>query len=111
VKLRFDHNLSRRLVLRLADLFPDSTQTGLVGLATAEDARVWEFARVSGCCIVTLDSDFADLAVARGAPPKVLWLRCGNSTVAEIERLLRSNVADIRVFGADPSLRCLEIWD
>jgi len=28
MRLLFDHNLSRKLVRRLADLFPDSSQTG-----------------------------------------------------------------------------------
>ena len=35
MKLLFDHNLSHKLVLRLADIFPDSTQTQLLDLSTA----------------------------------------------------------------------------
>jgi len=37
-------------------------------------------------------------------------MRCGNSTVAEIERLLRSNFADIEKFSLDPQASVLEIW-
>jgi len=55
VKLLFDHNLSRRLVPKLADLFPASAQAGQVGLATAQDSAVWDFARAKGFAIVTLD--------------------------------------------------------
>lgn len=110
MKLLFAHNLSRKLVPKLANLFPDSTQTGQIGLATADDAAVWEFARANGFTIVTLDSDFADLSVTRGSPPKVLWLRCGNSTVAEVEGLLRDNAHTILAFAVAPTIECLEIW-
>jgi predicted nuclease of predicted toxin-antitoxin system len=50
------------------------------------------------------------LALQRGAPPKIIWLRCGNSTVAEIERLLRANFKDIELFQSHPSASVLEIW-
>src|ERR1035437_4800435 len=80
MKLLFDHNLSHKLVLRLADIFPDSTQTQLLGLSTANDSTIWQYANDNSFVVVTLDKDFADLALHRGAPPKIIWLRCGNST-------------------------------
>ncbi|MBE7502385.1 MAG: DUF5615 family PIN-like protein [Verrucomicrobiales bacterium] len=39
MRLLFDHNLSHKLVRRLADIFPDSTQTRLLGLGQASDAE------------------------------------------------------------------------
>ena len=60
--------------------------------------------------VVTLDRDFADLALQRGTPPKIIWLRCGNSTVAEVERLLRANFKDIENFESHPTAEVLEIW-
>ena len=42
MKLLFDHHLSQKLVRRLADVFPDSTQTPLLGMATADDAVISE---------------------------------------------------------------------
>jgi predicted nuclease of predicted toxin-antitoxin system len=84
MRLLFDHNLSHKLVRRLSDLFPDSTQTRLVGLAEAPDSAVWDYAGTNGFIIVTLDADFADLSVLRGHPPRLLWLRSGNSTVGEV---------------------------
>ena len=109
MKLLLDQNLSRKLVARLADVFPDSTQTGLEGLAAADDASIWDFARESGFAIVTLDADFAEMSVLKGAPPKIIWLRCGNSTVDEMERLLRANAEGIQDFLADESSGCLEV--
>ncbi|HMJ64356.1 MAG TPA: DUF5615 family PIN-like protein [Candidatus Binatia bacterium] len=110
MKLLFDHNLSHKLVARLADAFADSTQTKLQGFNRADDQFIWEYARQNGFVIVTLDKDFADLSLVRGAPPKVIWLRCGNSTVAEVERLLRVNLKAIHDFEAMQDSNLLEIW-
>jgi predicted nuclease of predicted toxin-antitoxin system len=37
--------------------------------------------------IVTKDSDFNELSVVFGFPPKVIWLRRGNCTTRDIEAL------------------------
>jgi len=110
MKLLFDHNLSHKLVPRLADLFPASTQTRLLNFSTATDLTIWQHAKENGFVLVTLDKDFSDLALQRGAPPKIIWLRCGNSTVKEIERLLRANLKDIEQFESSPAASVLEIW-
>lgn len=110
MKLLFDHNLSHKLCRRLADLFPDSTQTRLLAFETAADDVVWQHAKTHGFMVVTLDKDFADIALQRGAPPKIVWLRCGNSTVAEVERLLRLNFSEIEKFNSNPDASLLEIW-
>ena len=110
MRLLFDQNLSHKLVRRLADIFPDSTQTRLIGLAEAPDIALREYALAHGFAIVTLDADLADLAILRGHPPKIIWLRCGNSTVAEVQALLRRHREQIEAFGADAETACLEIW-
>lgn len=110
MKLLFDHNLSHKLVPRLADIFPSSTQTRLLNYGTANDSVIWQHAKDYGFALVTLDKDFADLALQRGVPPKTIWLRCGNSTTAEVERLLRVNLKDIELFESSPTASVLEIW-
>ena len=110
MRLLFDHNLSHKLVHRLVDLFPNSTQTRCVALAEAPDAVVWDYARKHGFTIVPLDADFADLSILRGHPPKVIWLRCGNATVGETEALLRRNQNQIASFALDAEVAYLEIW-
>ncbi len=110
MKLLFDHNLSHKLVRRLADIFPASTHTRLLNFSTSDDSSIWQHAKDNGFVVVTLDKDFADLALQRGTPPKIIWLRSGNSTVAEVERLLRANFADINKFESHPAAEVLEIW-
>jgi len=58
VKLLLDENLSRRLVPRILDLFPDSAHAGAAGLIQKPDSLVWEFVRNNGDSIVTADADF-----------------------------------------------------
>jgi len=75
VKLLLDENLSRRLVRRIADLFPDSAHIGTEGMLQAPDTAVWAYAKANGFSIVTADADFYELATTLGPPPKVIWLR------------------------------------
>jgi hypothetical protein len=45
VKLLFDENLSRKLVARLAELYPDSVHVAEIGLLERSDCEIWEFAK------------------------------------------------------------------
>lgn len=95
MKLLFDQNLSRRLPRLLEDLFPGSTQVGMIGLDQADDRTVRQWASMNGFAIVTLDADFADLAALHGAPPKIVWLRCGNRPMAYVADLIRGRAQEI----------------
>ena len=96
MKLLFDHNLSPRLVSRLADLFPESTHLYTLGMDRDADCEVWIYAQSNDFTIVTRDGDYNELLVLRGFPPKIVWIRRGNCSTAVIEEILRSHVADIQ---------------
>ncbi|MDQ6631787.1 MAG: DUF5615 family PIN-like protein [Verrucomicrobiota bacterium] len=110
MKLLFDHNLSHKLIRRLADIFPDSTQTQFLNFSTVNDSIIWQYAKENGFTVITLDKDFSDLALQRGAPPKIIWLRFGNSTVTDVEHLLRANSKQIEDFESHLTADVLEIW-
>jgi predicted nuclease of predicted toxin-antitoxin system len=105
-----DLSISYRLCRRLDDLFPNSQQTRLAGLERADDPTIWTYAQANKLTLVTLDADFADIAALRGAPPKVIWLRCGNQPVRTVEQLIRSSFAQIKLFAADEDTACLELY-
>ncbi|MGD0480520.1 MAG: DUF5615 family PIN-like protein [Terracidiphilus sp.] len=107
MKLILDENLSRRLVPRIADLFPDSTHVALVSLLRAPDSAVWEFAKAHGFAIVTADADFYELATTVGPPPKVIWLRGCNDPTALCEELIRSQAIRIAEFLEDSGMAVL----
>jgi predicted nuclease of predicted toxin-antitoxin system len=102
MKLLFDQNLSHRLVLQLAAEFPGSAHVRDLALATATDAAVWAHAAANGFVIVSKDTDFQQRALLHGHPPKVIWVRLGNCPTAAVAALLRSRLADIQAFEADP---------
>jgi predicted nuclease of predicted toxin-antitoxin system len=79
-------------------------------MGTADDHAIWKHAQQHAFILVSLDADFYDLSVLHGHPPKLIWLRCGNSSVRAIERLLRSNLKRIEAFAADPTMGCLEVF-
>ena len=100
--LLFDNNLSRRLVGRLADLYPGSAHVAALGLAEAPDIQVWSFAHRNGYTIVSKDNDFQSLALTRGAPPKAIILAMGNTTTAEVEHAIRRAPRQIAAFDGGP---------
>ncbi|MGL4465548.1 MAG: DUF5615 family PIN-like protein [Planctomycetia bacterium] len=107
MKLLFDQNLSPKLVARLADLFPGSTHAQTVGLDSANDERIWEYARSNGFAVVSKDEDYNNLSVVRGHPPKVVWLQSGNCATAQVEAVFRTHFAEIEVFENDPTVGTL----
>ena len=109
MKLLFDQNLSFKLCERLSDLFPGSSHVRSVGLAQADDRAVWDYAGANDFTLVSLDSDFAEMAALLGTPPKVIWLRCGNQPTAVAEKLLRDNAAAVATFEQSDAA-CLEIY-
>jgi predicted nuclease of predicted toxin-antitoxin system len=109
VKLLFDENLSFRLVRALADIYPGSAHVRDVGLLGAEDPAIWAYAARHGFLVTSKDTDFYDRSALLGAPPKVVWLRIGNSTVAETADLIRHNYILIRRFHDDDSATFLPL--
>ena len=109
MKLLFDQNISRVLVDVVGDIFPCSTHVALVGLDTASDREVWDFAEQNGFAIVSKDADFHHLGFLLGAPPKTVWLRLGNCTTTQIRECLLRNRFIIHAFDADPSTAVLSL--
>jgi predicted nuclease of predicted toxin-antitoxin system len=110
MRLLFDQNLSHRLPARLADIFPDSAHVRLLGMDRASDTVIWNFAKQNGFTITTQDSDFVERSKLFGSPPKIVWLRCGNTTPQQIEALLRSRADWILDLSRDDSGPYLEIY-
>ncbi len=109
MKLLLDQNLSRKLPAKLQSIFPGTAHVIQVRLDAATDTQVWNYAKANDFCIVTKDVDFAERSTLLGAPPKVVWLRCGNTTPAEIENILRTNAVLIMALESDPASALLEI--
>jgi predicted nuclease of predicted toxin-antitoxin system len=105
--LLLDENLAPSLIARLSDLFPGASHVRARGLAYATDEAVWALARREGLAIVTKDDDFRQRSFLVGAPPKVIWLRLGHCTTADLEAVLRSRPPEIHAFLAAPETALL----
>ena len=110
MKLLLDQNLSFRLLEELRSVYPGSTQARLLGLEHADDITIWRFAKENGYTIVTKDSDFHEISLIQGEPPKVIWLKCGNKPKWYVLGLLINNQDRIHAFYNDQESSCLEIY-
>ncbi|CAA6804336.1 MAG: Unknown protein [uncultured Thiotrichaceae bacterium] len=110
MKLLLDENLSRRIVPALQDQYPDSSQVALEGLESHDDRELWAYAQQHGYILVTQDSDFHEMSVLNGFPPKVVWLKCGNQPKNVIKSKLLDNAAEIKQFNDDEVVGCIEIY-
>ena len=112
MKLLFDQNISFRIIGKIADLYPEASQVRELGLENSSDLKIWEFAKKNGFTIVTFDADFFDLTNLKGHPPKIIWLRIGNTTTEYIANLFKERHELIKDFVQNPDnkdLACLEI--
>lgn len=107
MKLLLDQNLSPRLCEPLSELAETVLHVRQVGLAEADDEVVRAYAADHGLAVVTKDGDFNSLAFLHGAPPKIIWLRLGNCSTSDIERILRSNRSALEHFVDDPTASVL----
>lgn len=96
--LLFDQNISFRLIKEIIPHFPESKQLREAGLEGKQDREIWKWAKLNGYCIVTFDSDFVDLSLLFGFPPKVIWLRLGNSATDRIAKVIISKKGEIEDF-------------
>ena len=101
MKLLFDENLSPVLAQRLLNCYGECKHVRDIGLMTAPDTDVWEFALRNELAIVTKDSDFRHRCSLHGHPPKVIWIALGNCSTRTVEDLLREHVAEVAEFLAD----------
>ena len=98
MRLLLDQNLSPRLCELLRDLGDTVVHVRQVGVERADDATVRSHAAEHDFAIVTKDGDFNSLAFLFGAPPKIVWIRRGNCSTTDIERILRTHRATIAAF-------------
>ena len=81
MKLLFDQNISFRILNKHPDSFSDSSHVNAEGLMKASDPEIWEYAKHNEFTIVSQDSDFNDINLIKGFPPKIIWIKTGNSRV------------------------------
>lgn len=79
-----DAQLPPALARWLAERGHTAEHVADLGLATANDRAVWEYAATVGAVILTKDEDFALRRSLVTDGPSVVWVRCGNTNRREL---------------------------
>lgn len=109
MSLLIDENLSPQLVRLLQDIFPGSLHIETAGLLSTEDDDIWEYARNRSLIVLTKDSDYRQLSLDHGHPPKVILIRIGNCRVREVKSLIRDHYDEIMALEQDPDRGIIEL--
>ncbi len=91
MNLWLDQVLPRRLCEPIAEL--TGCEVRHVGIEYASDEEIFLAARSARAAVLTKDSDFVTLMERLGTPPQPIWLRCGNCSNRELERILTATLA------------------
>ncbi len=90
-----DAQLSPSLAKWLRQEFQiDAVAVRELGLREASDQEIFAAARKGTAIVMTKDADFPKLVEAKGAPPKVIWITCGNTSNAYLKMVLKKTLQD-----------------
>lgn len=93
--LWLDAQISSHLAVWLSNNFPITAYSlEFLGLDEADDLVVFQQAKQANAIVMSKDEDFVALHYRLGAPPKIIWLTCGNTSNAALRILLLQTLPD-----------------
>ena len=94
MKLWIDAQLSPTLAKWITENFSTLEAIAVrdLGLRDAEDQVIFFSARNADATVMTKDSDFLELQKRLGAPPKIIWVTCGNTSKVRLIEILSVNL-------------------
>ena len=84
VRFLIDAQLPPLLARYLTESGHASEHVAEVGLATARDRDIWDYALANGAVLVTKDEDFIMMRALNPKGPAIVWVRLGNTTRKEL---------------------------
>ena len=89
-----DAQLSPALAVWIESHFPSIEVSAVrdLGLRHADDIEIFEKARQANAIVMSKDKDFVDLLIRFGAPPKLIWVTCGNTSNAQMQGILQNGL-------------------
>lgn len=97
MRLLVDNQLPIALARYLETLGWTAIHVAEIGLASASDKDIWEYAIDHNMVIVSKDQDFPKLAnLQGGVPPQVVWVRLGNCRRDHLFQVFSKRSDDIR---------------
>lgn len=86
MKLWIDAQLSPALAKWITEKFAS------IEAIAVRDQVIFFSARNADATVMTKDSDFLELQKRLGAPPKIIWVTCGNTSKARLIEILSVNL-------------------
>ena len=65
-----------------------------LGLRDATDSAIFDAAKKANVVLISKDSDFVELVMRHGTPPKLIWLTCGNVSNAALQTLFNAKLRE-----------------
>ena len=111
MKFWIDAQLSPALAPWLSNTFAvEAFSVRWLGLQHASDEEIFTAAREAKAVMITKDRDFVQLLERLGPPPKVIWVTCGNTSKAQMRKILHRTFPEtLLLLQTDESL--VEIAD
>lgn len=69
-----------------------------IGLRDAEDLEIFRSAKTADATVITKDRDFILLLDRLGPPPRIIWLRCGNTSNERLKEILSQTLNEATAF-------------
>ncbi len=110
MKLLIDENISWRIKFLIESYFDNIIHATQIKGCRLTDNEIFEYAKANNFSILTFDSDFSELISLKGFPPKIIWLKCGNSTKDIIASKLITNIEIIQKLILEPDIGIIEIF-
>ncbi len=95
MRFLIDTQLPRELARRLNQDGYEAVHVLELSLANCPDNDLWHWAGIHDAAIVTKDEGFAEWVLVGRAGPRVIWLRIGNCTNAELMVWLLPKWSDV----------------
>ena len=111
-EITFDQNISFQVIKKVKHLYPEAVSVREVHLENATDIELLNFAKKSAYSIVTFDADFAEINILKDQPPKIIWLRIGNTSTDNLAKVFQDYYESIKEFIENEiykDIGCLEI--
>jgi len=111
MKLLFDQNISFRICNYLVNKDFDCFQVRALGLENKSDIEIWKYAKNNDFIIVTFDFDFINFSNLYGHPPKVIWMKIGNSSTTNIADYLTTKIELITDFAVSVTYQDISVLE
>ena len=84
MKIWIDAHISPAIAAWINRTYPEYEAASLrsMDLQRSEDPEIFDKAKAEDVIFITKDADLVNLLEQHGAPPRIIWLRCGNTSNA-----------------------------